>query len=206
MEIRTHSAKSNGLGLVASGNLAICTHLPYKPFEYQEDSKVVGFDPDLLNLLAKDLGVTQNVVNIEWSQITSGAAFAAKKCDLGMVAMTITEERRKALAISDPYLDSDQALLIKRNSPCRSLVDLMGKKVGVQAGTTGQKYAAEQAKRYGFTVVVFDDLALQTSNVVSGRVDAAINDNGGSITPRRTGHAKDRSFTGIPDRLAAPGQ
>ncbi|HEU4947373.1 MAG TPA: ABC transporter substrate-binding protein [Kribbella sp.] len=171
-------AKAEGITLVKPGKLTVCTHLPYKPFQYKEGTEVVGFDVDLLDLVAKDLGVEQEVVNIEWAQVTSGAAFKAKKCDMGMGAMTITPERQQAIGITDPYMDATQVLLVKKDSPYKTLADLKGKKVGVQADTTGKAYADEQAKQLGFEVVVFNDLSLQTNNVKSGRVDAAINDNG----------------------------
>jgi polar amino acid transport system substrate-binding protein len=172
--------KAKGITLVKPGKLTVCTHLPYKPFQYKQGGKVVGFDVDLLNLVAKDLGVDPqiDVVHIEWVQVTSGGAFAAKKCDMGMGAMTITEERAKAIEISDPYMDATQVLLVKKDSPYKSLEDLKGKKVGVQIDTTGQDYANKKAKEIGFTVVPFNDLTLETNGVKSGRVDGAINDNG----------------------------
>jgi polar amino acid transport system substrate-binding protein len=172
------TSKTEGLSLVKDGQLTVCTHLPYKPFQYKDGSEVVGFDVDLLNLVANDLGIKQEVVNIEWGQITSGAAFAAKKCDMGMGAMTITPERQAALEITQPYMDATQVLLVKKDSPYKSLADLRGKKIGVQADTTGKKYADDNKAANGYEVVVFNDLALQENNVKSGRVDAAINDNG----------------------------
>ncbi|TDU91829.1 amino acid ABC transporter substrate-binding protein (PAAT family) [Kribbella voronezhensis] len=172
------AAKLDGITLVHPGKLTTCTHLSYKPFEYKEGAKVVGFDVDLLDLLAKDLGVEQEVISIEWAQVTSGAAYQAKKCDMGMGAMTITPSRQAAIAISEPYMDASQVLLVKKGAPYKSLADLKGKKVGVQADTTGKDYATAAAKKDGFEVVVFNDLALQTNSVKSGRVDAAINDNG----------------------------
>ncbi|HEY3514472.1 MAG TPA: ABC transporter substrate-binding protein [Kribbella sp.] len=171
-------AKAAGITLVKSGKLTICTHLPYKPFQYKDGSKVVGFDVDLLDLVAQDLGVEQGVVNIEWSQVTSGAAFQAKKCDMGMGAMTITPERQKAISITDPYMDATQVLMAKKDSGIKSLADLRGKKLGAQADTTGKAYADKNAQANGYTVIPFNDLALQENNVKSGRVDAAINDNG----------------------------
>ena len=171
-------AKAAGITLVKPGKLTVCTHLSYKPFEYKEGTKVVGFDVDLLDLLAKDLGIEQEVISIEWAQVTSGAAYQAKKCDMGMGAMTINASRKAAIGISDPYMDATQVLLVKKGAPYKSLEDLKGKKVGVQADTTGKDYADAASKKLGFEVVVFNDLALQTNNVKSGRVDAAINDNG----------------------------
>jgi polar amino acid transport system substrate-binding protein len=171
-------AKAAGITLVKPGKLTICTHLPYKPFQYKDGNKVVGFDVDLLDLVAKDLGLEQEIVNIEWAQVTSGAAFQAKKCDMGMGAMTITKERQAAIAITDPYMDATQVLMTKKDSGIKTLADLRGKKLGAQADTTGKKYADENAQANGYTVIPFNDLALQENNVKSGRVDAAINDNG----------------------------
>ena len=171
-------AKAAGITLVKPGKLTICTHLPYKPFQYKDGTDVVGFDVDLLNLVADDLGVKQDVVNIEWAQVTSGAAFKAKKCDMGMGAMTITPERQAAISITDPYMDATQVLMAKKDSGIKTLADLKGKKLGAQADTTGKKYADDNAQANGYTVIPFNDLALQENNVKSGRVDAAINDNG----------------------------
>ncbi|MGH3645886.1 MAG: ABC transporter substrate-binding protein [Micromonosporaceae bacterium] len=170
--------EAKGVGLVKSGQLTVCTHLPYKPFQHEEGGEIVGFDMDLLQLVADDLGVKIEVVDIEWNQITSGAAFAANKCDMGMGAMTITDERANALNITDPYMDATQVLLVKKDSPYKRLEDLKGKKVGVQTDTTGQEYAEKQAETIGFTVVPYDDLTLQTNAVKTGKVDAGINDNG----------------------------
>jgi polar amino acid transport system substrate-binding protein len=171
-------AQAAGITLVKPGKLTVCTHLPYKPFQYKDGTKVVGFDVDLLDLVAKDLGLEQEVVNIEWAQVTSGAAFQAKKCDMGMGAMTITPERQAAISITAPYMDATQVLMAKKDSGITSLADLRGKKVGAQADTTGKKYADAQSKQNGFEVIPFNDLALQENNVKSGRVAAAINDNG----------------------------
>ena len=171
-------AKAAGITLVKSGTLTICTHLPYKPFQYKDGTKVVGFDVDLLNLLAEDLGLKTDVVNIEWAQVTSGAAFKAKKCDVGMGAMTITDARKAAISITDPYMDATQVLMAKKDSGIKGLADLKGKKLGAQADTTGKDYADKNAAANGYTVIPFNDLALQENNVKSGRVAAAINDNG----------------------------
>ncbi|MQA25746.1 MAG: transporter substrate-binding domain-containing protein [Micromonosporaceae bacterium] len=174
----TDAGKVKGVSLIKSDQLTVCTHLPYKPFQFKQGGEVVGFDVDLLDLLAKDLGVDMEVVDIEWTQITSGAAFAAKKCDIGMGAMTITDERAEAIGITDPYMDATQVLMVKKGAPYKSLEDLKGKKIGVQTDTTGEEYAKNQEEGIGYSIVPFDDLALQTNAVKAGKVDAAINDNG----------------------------
>lgn len=169
----------DGIELVEKDTLTVCTHLPYKPFQFANDSgDIVGFDVDLLDLLAEDLGVEQQVVSVDWNQITSGAVFAANKCDLAMGGATITPERREAVLFSDPYFNATQALLVKEGSGIEGLSDLEGKRLGTQADTTGAIYAEKQKAEHGYTIVVFDDLALETSAVSAGNVAAAINDNG----------------------------
>jgi polar amino acid transport system substrate-binding protein len=172
------ASNSSGITTITEGKLKACTHLSYKPFEHKEGSKVVGFDVDLMDLVAKKLGVEQEVVDIEFATITSGAAFAAKKCDGGFGATTINDKRKQAINFSDPYFDSTAALITKKDSGVTDLASLKGKKLGVQTDTTGQEFAEKEKAANGFTPVVFDDLPTQLAGVLAGRVDAAINDNG----------------------------
>lgn len=175
----TTAADDGDIELIQEGKLTVCTHLPYEPFQFQDESgEVVGFDVDLLDLLAEDLGVEQEVLNVgEWEQVTSGAVFAADRCDIGMGAMTITEERAQALHISDPYFDATQALIAQTGSGIQGLEDLEGELVGVQTGTTGQDYGEEHAEEFGYTTQNFEDLALQLNALKAGQIAAAINDN-----------------------------
>jgi polar amino acid transport system substrate-binding protein len=173
------SASTDVPTLVAAGKLTVCTHLAYKPFQYKDDSnKIVGFDVDLVDVVAKKLGVTQDIVDIEFGQITSGAVFAAKKCDLGAAAITIRDDRKKAAAYSDPYFSATQALLVKSDSAIKDLSALKGKLLAVQTDTTGQDYANAHSAEFGYTVKVFDDMTSGANAVLAGTVDAAINDNG----------------------------
>lgn len=172
------STANGGATLVAPGKLTVCTHLAYKPFQFTEGGKIVGFDVDLMDLVAKKLGVTQEIVDIEFGQITSGAVFTAKKCDAGAAAITITDERSKASTFSDPYFNSKQALLVKADSGITALKDMKGKMLGVQTDTTGQKYAEEKATEFGYSTKVFDDMPTGSNAVLAGTVDGSMNDNG----------------------------
>lgn len=170
--------ESTGVTLIAPGKLTVCTHLAYAPFQYPEGDKIVGFDVDVVDLIAADLGVTQEIIDIDFGQIQSGAVFTAKKCDLGAAAITITDERKKSSAFSDPYFDATQALLVKSDSTVADLPDLKGKILAAQTDTTGQIYAEENAAANGYDVKIFDDLPGTANSVLAGTADAAINDNG----------------------------
>jgi len=160
------------------GFLTTCTHLPYAPFQYTEGDQTVGFDVDLVNLVAENLGVQQKIFDTPFDGIESGESLNTGQCDVVAAAMTITPERQAVMDFSAGYFDADQALLVKKGSGIDSLDKLRGKKLGVQLGTTGEDYANENKDKYGYEVVQFEDLALEQTAVKTGQVDAGINDNG----------------------------
>ncbi|MFC5056803.1 transporter substrate-binding domain-containing protein [Saccharothrix xinjiangensis] len=166
------------ISLVKEGKLTTCTHLSYKPFQYTEGGETVGFDVDLVNLVAKDLGVTQEIFDTPFDNITSGSAFSTNDCDLAAAGMTINEARQEAIDFSDPYFDASQALLVKKDSGIKDLTTLKGKRLGIQQDTTGEEYGRANAEANGYEVVEYEDLPLLTTAVRTGAVDAAINDNG----------------------------
>ncbi len=130
----TASAGGSGVPLISAGKLTVCTHLPYAPFQSNDDSgKTVGFDVDMMDLVAKKLGATQAVVDTPFEGIKSGQDLSTGKCDIAAAGMTITDERKKAILFSLPYFDATQALLVKADSSVKTLADLKGKKLGAQS-------------------------------------------------------------------------
>ncbi|HEU4512965.1 MAG TPA: basic amino acid ABC transporter substrate-binding protein [Nocardioidaceae bacterium] len=167
----------SGAKLIQEGTLTVCTHLPYEPFQYTEGGEVVGFDVDLMDLVAEELGVKQKIFDTPFEGIQSGQALNTGKCDVAAAGMTITEERARVIDFSDPYFNATQALLVKKGSGIGSLEDLSGKSLAVQEGTTGAIYAQENAPD-DVEMRSFEDLALLQTAVKTGQVDAGINDNG----------------------------
>ena len=166
-----------GIKLVKEGKLVTCTHLSYKPFQYTDGDKTVGFDVDLVDLIADELKVKQEIFDTQFETITSGASFNANQCDVAAAGMTIKEERKQAIDFSDPYFDASQALLVKKDSGITDLASLRGKKIGVQANTTGEDYAKENQDKYGYKIKQYEDVALEQTAVKTGQIDAGINDN-----------------------------
>ena len=155
----------------------MCTHLPYAPFQSNDDTgKTVGFDVDMMDLVAKKIGVEQAVVDTPFEGIKSGQDLSTGKCDIAAAGMTITPERKKAILFSIPYFDATQALLVKSDSSVATLADLKGKKLGAQAATTGLDYANSKKAENGYEIVEFQDLATETQALTTGQIDAAIND------------------------------
>lgn len=175
------STKTTGGGgsevqLVDAGKLTTCTHLPYEPFQFRKGRQVVGFDVDLVDLVARDLGVEQKIVDTPFEGIQTGEDLNAGKCDLAAAGMTITPVREKNLDFSRSYFEATQALLVRKGDTYGSLGALKGRKLGVQQSTTGEEYAKKHAK--GVETVQFEDLGLLLTAVKTGKVDAGINDNG----------------------------
>ncbi|MGH3344346.1 MAG: ABC transporter substrate-binding protein [Carbonactinosporaceae bacterium] len=161
--------------LVNEDQLTVCTHLPYEPFQFRKGDEIVGFDVDLMDRVARRLGVEQQIVDTPFEGIQSGEDLNALKCDAAAAGMTITDEREKKIDFSDPYFDATQALVVKKGAPYAGLEDLKGETVGVQDGTTGEIYAQEHAPE-GVELRTYEDLALLLSAVKTGQIPAAIND------------------------------
>jgi polar amino acid transport system substrate-binding protein len=163
--------------LIDDGALTTCTHLPYAPFQSSDDNgEVVGFDVDVLDLVAEQLGVEQAIVDTPFEGIKSGQDLATGKCDIAAAAMSITPEREQVILFSEGYFDANQALVVREGDSYASLADLSGKRLGAQAATTGLTYAQENADANGYEIVEFEDLAAEQQALVTGQVDAAIND------------------------------
>jgi polar amino acid transport system substrate-binding protein len=122
------------------GYIIIGTSTDYEPFEYVNTSaipaEIVGFDVDLCNWIADELGVT-----IEWSDRNFGGlvvSCAEGKVDMLAAALTYTENRSSYLAASVTYITVGQAVIVANETvlSIANLTELEGTQVGVQAGTT----------------------------------------------------------------------
>jgi polar amino acid transport system substrate-binding protein len=166
---------ATGVKLVKDGQITTCTSLPYPPFQSSDSSgKVGGFDVDLIDMAAKKLGVKQEILDVKFDVIKSGAALNAGTCDIAAAGMTITEERKANLDFTSPYFDEVLGVLSKKGSGVKTLdeVKAKGLKLGVQVGTT----SLDLAKQKGFTATEFDDAGKQILALQSGQVDVILQD------------------------------
>ncbi|WP_328497156.1 transporter substrate-binding domain-containing protein [Streptomyces sp. NBC_00414] len=163
---------ANGVELVKAGQLTTCTHLPYPPFQSEIDGKVQGFDVSLVDLVAKDLGVKQEILDQPFENFKTGGSLNSGQCDLAAAGMTITDERKKNVDFSDPYFEATQGILADKKSGISSLADLKGKKVGAQAQTTGEEFA----KSKGLNPVSFESSDALLNGLRTGQVKAVVID------------------------------
>ena len=164
------AAGEGELSLISSGTLTVCSDIPYAPFEYVENGETVGFDIDLVDRIAQDLGVESNVITTPFEAIETGSALDTDQCDLAASGMTITEERESVMDFSEPYLDDNLALLVAPGSDIRSVADIAGKRIGVQQATNGEAYAQDN----GADVVQYETSSLMIQGLNTDDVEAAL--------------------------------
>ena len=86
------------------GTLIVGMEAAYVPYEFFKDGKIIGYDPDIIDLVAPKLGVKPQLVDTAWNGIIP--ALYARKFDCIISAMTITKERAEKVLFSMPYADA----------------------------------------------------------------------------------------------------
>jgi polar amino acid transport system substrate-binding protein len=119
------------------GVLRVASAYPDPPFEVTIDGAETGFDTELMRLICDDLGLTLNSVEYagdDFNGIFDGLNDGTY--DAVISGMTITPERQQVALFSDPYLEFDQGLVVNvtRNPQIKTIDDLHGRVVGIQAG------------------------------------------------------------------------
>lgn len=167
-------ATVQGVKLIEKGALTSCTHLPYPPFQEEKGGKVVGFDVDMIDLVAKRLGVKHKIIDTPFETMKTGSALNAGKCDIVMGGMTIKPDRVEFMDVTQPYFDATQALMAKKGSGITSLEDVKSKdlRLGSQAGTTGE----DHVKGKGFDPRSFDNSLAELNGLRTGQVDVIVQD------------------------------
>jgi polar amino acid transport system substrate-binding protein len=124
--------------------LTVGSDIPYPPFEQGKKGSYTGFDVELMEAIGKEIGREPEFIDSSFETIFRD--LAQGKFEAVVSAATITEEREKVVAFSNPYYLSEQAILVKEGSSITGLADLKGKIVGAQQGTTGLELGKEKAE------------------------------------------------------------
>jgi len=155
-------------------HIVVATDATWPPMEFIDEStkEVIGFDVDLMNAVAEAGGFTVEFKNTAWDGIFSG--LPAGKYDAVMSSVTITEDRKKTMDFSKPYINAGQILVVPSSvKNVTKLSDLIGKTVAAQIGTTG---AFEIEKVEGVNLKVYDEIGLAFEDLVNGRIEAVVAD------------------------------
>jgi len=141
-----------------------------------ERNEIVGYDVDLAKEVAKRIGVELVLQPIDW---------AAKEQELNTFQIdciwngfTITEERKKNVLYTPPYLKNAQVIVVKGNSPIRTMRDMAGKVAGTQAGSSSVDAidGAPQFKNSLRNVVEYRDFLTALMDLDVGGIDGVVID------------------------------
>lgn len=139
---------SDTMQLVTDGTLTIGTSAEYEPFEYMKDGEYKGFDLELAQAIADDLGLELKIENVDFDTIVPGVA-SGTKYDMGIAAITATPEREKEVGFTDSYYMDDQAIVTMADNTeitgdnYADALNAEGVKIAVQSGSTAEAFAKE---------------------------------------------------------------
>ena len=149
----------------------------FPPMGFRDDkNQLVGFDIDMAREAAKRMGVEVEFKPIDWS--AKEAELAGQRVDALWNGLTITEERKKNIAFTAPYMENHQIIVVPAQSPIKTKADLAGKVVGAQDGSSAVDAAKKdeavfksfkEFKTFGDNVTALMDLS-------TGRLEAVVVD------------------------------
>lgn len=149
----------------------------YPPMEYTDDSgKNVGFDIELAEEIAKRMNKKVEFVPTAWSAVFT--ALESEKFDCIISSLSITEERKKTIAFTKPYIANSQVIIVKADdATINSEADLKDKIVAVQMGTTSEDACNEFQKATPFKdFKKYDGMVEALNELKVGRVDTVVTD------------------------------
>jgi glutamine transport system substrate-binding protein len=147
----------------------------YPPFEFKEGNEYKGIDIELINAIAEKQGFKIELNAMDFGGIIP--AMQANQLDVAIAGMSITDDRKKVVDFSTPYFDAGVTVVVKGdNTTVKSVNDLKGKKVAVKKGTTGAKYAVDNASKLGIEVIQFNDSPAMFQEVANGNAEALLED------------------------------
>ncbi|OAT79352.1 ABC transporter substrate-binding protein [Desulfotomaculum copahuensis] len=144
----------------------------YRPFNYYDSNKqLTGFDVEIGKALAEKMGMKPEPRAMPWEGLIS--ALKAKKFDAILGSMTITPEREKEVAFSDPYYISGPELFVRKDSSIKSIKDI---KKNTPVGVLISSVYDKEARQYSNNVKNYTSDITALQDLSHGRVDAVITD------------------------------
>lgn len=155
--------------------LKMATSADFAPFEsYNPDGEMVGFDIELAEMIAKELGYELQIEDMKFDGLVG--ALQAGRVDMVMSGMSADEKRKKNVDFSIEYNESSEMLLSTKDAPVKDLESLSGKTIGVQLGSIQEEGAERLGEQYDFEVKKIDDGPIIIQELISNRIDVAYMD------------------------------
>lgn len=154
--------------------LRIATEGSFPPWNYVDESgKLVGWDIDISNALCDEMKVKCTIIAQEWDGIIPG--LNAKKYDMIVAQMSITEARKKQVAFTRKYKNLAAQFVAKKGTITDTSPEgLAGKRIGVQRGSIQDSFATKQFPNS--EIVRYDKVTDVEMDLLAGRVDLMLED------------------------------
>ncbi|MDJ0334024.1 ABC transporter substrate-binding protein [Salinibacterium sp. G-O1] len=167
------SAAPENDGLMTPGVLVVGMNLQYKPQMYLEGDKPTGYDVELLNALAEEMGVELEIKNLDFAGLIPG--LQAKQFDMVSVGLSATDERKKVIDFSRGYIPYSSILAVPEGDSTSLTIDELNKEGVIITALQGS--SNEQLIRDNFpnaTVSGFPDQNAALLEVATGRAAAVV--------------------------------
>jgi polar amino acid transport system substrate-binding protein len=150
---------------------------PFVEADPQDPNKLVGFDVEIAELIARKLGRTPQFLQVQFTSLDQSAKRG--DFDIGLSGVEDIPARRQSLAASVPYYEFREVLTVREGDRdrYRTLADLKGRRVATLGGTMAYDLLLEAEKAHGITAVSYDDDVHPYSDLALGRVDGVVLDN-----------------------------
>ena len=156
-------------------DLKVAIDPTYEPFTFKTaDGKPTGFDVDIANALCAQIKRKCVFVEQVWDSMIPG--LMARKYDVIISSMSITEDRLKQVDFTDKYYNTPSRVVVKKDVKFDGPASLKGKKIGVLKGSTQEKYAMGELKAVGVDVVPYEAQDQVYLDIRSGRLDGTVAD------------------------------
>lgn len=155
------------------GVLTVGTEGTYRPFTFHDSdtNKLTGYDIDVINEVAKRLGLKTKFEETQWDSMFAG--LNASRFDAIANQVGINAEREKKYDLSLPYSKSTAVIVTaKDNNSIKTIDDLKGVKVA-QSLTSNYGQIAKDADA---DIQSVEGLSQSLELIKQGRVDATVND------------------------------
>lgn len=178
MIVTACGSKENNSNNASGGETKVykfATDAAYAPMESMDKDEIVGFDVDFLAAVMEEAGLKYELKNIGWETLLTSVE-QGTEFDGAISAMSITDDRKKVYDFSPAYFESTNMIIVKEDSPVANALDLKGKKVAVQTGTTADKLMTEIMGEGNADLKRFETNTLALMELANNGVDAVVAD------------------------------
>ena len=169
--------------------LVVATNAQFPPFEYKMGNKFAGIDMEIAKGFAEYLGWEIVIMDMDFDAVVTSVG--KNGVDIAMAGLTVNEERKSSVNFTNSYYNASQVVIVKDGDTSldgkttadevNAVLNVAGKKIGVQAGTTGEFYVKGDAD-WGFDGLTnaeckpYTNAAMAVQDLKNGNIDYVVVD------------------------------